>query len=799
MLTNYLKVALRALRKSSLHSFITVSSLAIGIAASLAILLFIQDERSFDNFTHREQIYRLNEVQSFTGTNVQHVALSMPGMGPALLQDFPAQVKTYTRYWGWGSQLVKNGNQKMIVEKVARVDSAFFNVFDYPVLAGDKESFLDDPNTIVLKEHIAAALFGDVSEALGKSVTIQEEEYKVTGILPENLENSHLQFNALVSINTILAENPEFNDQWGSNFLNTYLVLASGTDIAKMESEFPEFLIRRMDNEEITDYYKLYLQQLTDVHLQSMNVEHDYNNFRKFNGAYIDIFIIIAIVIMVIASVNFMNLSIARAGFRWKEVGVRKAIGAYRKQLFVQFMVESFILSFAALVIAIALIALLLPLLSDLIGRELQVNYLFENPLTLLLIVTGTGVLAMLSGLYPSTYIASLKASNVLKGGVKSSGKPVFRNVLIVMQYAMAVVLIIGTIVVFQQIRFMKNTDVGYDIDQMMLISMNGEVNEKYETLKEEILKSPYVSGVTATGQRMGNNLHQWGFKARLDTAVIDYTPSNVAVDIDFLDVYGIEVVEGRGFSREYPTDVDMAFVINRKLADDLGLENPVGTPAGHGWYHNDSLGTIIGVVDNFHFNSLHFDVNTLAMVVHPDWFYEEMTVRIEGDDMQAAIDDVRRIYDEKITDWPFTYSFLDEHCASIYRSDQQMSAVVSIMTGLAIFIACMGLFGLAQLESQRRIKEVGIRKVLGASESQIIGLLSRNFALLVIIGFVLAVPVSYFGLMGWLEGFAYRIDLAWWVFPLAGLLALGVAVGTIAIHAYRSATSNPVHSLRYE
>jgi putative ABC transport system permease protein len=239
--------------------------------------------------------------------------------------------------------------------------------------------------------------------------------------------------------------------------------------------------------------------------------------------------------------------------------------------------------------------------------------------------------------------------------------------------------------------------------------------------------------------------------------------------------------------------------VINQKLADDLGLDDPVGTPAGHGWYHNDSLGTIIGVVENFHFNSLHFDVNTLAMAVHPEWFYEEMTVRLSGDDMQAAIADVRRIYDEQIADWPFNYSFLDEHFEGIYRSDQQMSSVVTIMAGLAIFIACLGLFGLAQLESQRRVKEVGIRKVLGATESQIMGLLSRNFAILVLIGFVVAVPVTYFALSGWLEGFAYRINLNWWVFPLAGILALLVAVGTITIHAYKSAVRNPVDSLRYE
>jgi len=799
MLRNYLLVAVRALRKSVIHSLITVFSLAIGIAASVAIFLFIQDELAFDDFPDRARIYRLNEIQSFEGTNTQHVALSMPGMGPAMLADYPAQIKSYTRFWTWGSQLLRNDETKLIVEDVVRVDSSFFDIFKYPVLAGDPSTFLDEPNTIVLREHIATALFGESESALNQSVRIQDREFKVTGILPAAMPNSHLQFNALVSLNTLLTENPEFNDRWGSNFLNTYLVLDPAADISELEKSFPDFLVRHMENEDINEAYQLYLQQLSDVHLQSMHVEHDYNNYRKFNGAYIDIFGIIAIVILIIAAVNFMNLSIARAGFRWKEVGVRKSIGAFRKQLFIQFMIESMLLCFTALIIGLLLLAVFLPIIAGTIGREISIFHLFSHPSALVWIFAGTMLLAMLSGLYPSMYIASLSATSVLKNGMKHTSKPLFRNVLIITQYAMAVAMIIGTIVVVQQLMFMKNKDVGFSTDQMMLVSMNGEVNEKYVTLKNELLKSPFVEGVTATGQRLGNNFHQWGFKVRTDTAVIGLTTSNVNVDIDFLDVYGIELMQGRGFSREYGTDTDMAFVINEKLAEEVGLESPVGMRAGHGWYHEDSLGSIIGVTRNFNFNSLHFDVNTLAMVVHPDWGFEEMTVKLKADNLASGIDDVRRIYDSVISDWPFTYSFLDEHFEQIYRSDQQMSRVVTIMAGLAIFIACMGLYGLAKLESQRRTKEVGIRKVMGASEGQIMTLLSRNFALLVLIGFVIAVPVTYLTLSNWLEGFAFRVDLAWWIFPLAGIAAIFIAIATISVHAWRSARTNPVSSLRYE
>jgi putative ABC transport system permease protein len=354
-------------------------------------------------------------------------------------------------------------------------------------------------------------------------------------------------------------------------------------------------------------------------------------------------------------------------------------------------------------------------------------------------------------------------------------------------------------LIVVQQLGFMKNKDIGFNKDQMMLVEMNREANEKFETLKIELQKSRFVEGVTASGQRLGNNFHQWGFKVMADTGVLNITPSNVNVEYDYLKVYGIKLKEGRGFSKEYPTDKGFAFVINESLAKELNLKETVGTPAGHGWYHQDSLGSIIGVTEDFNFNSLHYKVNTLSMVVHPDWGYDEMSVKITAENTTEAVAEVKKIWESQISSFPFQYTFLDEHFALLYRSDQQMSAVVTVMAALAILISCMGLFGLAAITTTRKTKEIGIRKALGATETQIMVLLSKNFAVLVLISFLLVSPLTYWLLSNWLNTFAYRISIDPLLFLVGGVLALVIALATIAYHAVRSARENPVKSLRYE
>ncbi len=799
MLKNYFAIALRNIRQNPLYAFINIFSLAIGLAACLVIYLFISDEKSFDAFhTKSDVIYRLDEVQSFPGTNEQKVALSMPGMGPAIRKEFP-EVISYTRFVNRRNQLVIKDDKKLLLPSIAYADSAFLEIFDFELISGDRKTALYQPYTLLLTEETALKFFNSTQEAVGNSLTWREKEFKIVGILKNVPENSHMQFSALSSVATILAEDKEYNDRWGGNSLNTYFVLNPNTNIAEMEAKFPAFMSRHMDNPDINNFYKLYLQPLNQVHLGSIDIEHDYNNYRKFNGSYLDVFYVIGVFILLIAGVNFMNLTTARASHRWKEIGVRKTVGAKKLQLFSQFIFESILLAAMALVLAVLLDLLFVPMLNTLIGRHLSLLNFFNDYQKLILVLSGTLGLGILAGIYPSFYMTSFNMSRVLKGSAAGEGRSLFRSGLVVLQFGLALAMIVSTLIVTQQLSFMKNTDIGFDKDEIMLVPMNREANSKFETIKQELLKNSIVKGVTASGQRLGNNFHQWGFKVKADTGVMDITPSNVNVDYDYLKVYGIQLAEGRDFSKEIASDNGKAFIINETFAKELGLKETVGTPAGHGWYDNDSLGTIIGVVKDFNFNSLHYKVNTLEMVVHPDWGYDELSVKIDGTRAEEAIALVKDLWSTQVPSYPFEYSFLDEHFEVLYESDKQMSAVVSIMAGLAILISCMGLFGLAAITTEKKTKEIGIRKALGASESQITVLLSRNFALLIILSFVLVSPVTYYFLHSWLQQFAYRIGINPFLFLLGGAIAMVIALATISFHTIRSARANPVKALRYE
>jgi putative ABC transport system permease protein len=799
MIKNYLSIALRNLRQNPLYSAINILSLSVGLAACLVIYLFVQDEKSFDAFhVKRNNIWRLDEVQSFPGTNEQKVALNMSGMGPYITKEFP-EVVTYTRVWNRTKQLVIKDELRFLIPNVDLVDSTFFDIFDFPVVQGDPATALDAPYSMMITEETALRFFPTVDAAMDNTLRYRDKDYKITGILKDVTENSHLQFDILISMATVISEQPEFNNRWGGNFLNTYFILQPNVDIPAMEAKFPAFISRHMDDPEINNYYKFYWQRLDQVHLGSMDIEHDYNNYRKFNGAYLDVFYAVAGFILLIAAVNFMNLTTARASHRWKEIGVRKSIGAKKLQLFTQFIFESVLLAAFALLLAVVLDVALIPLLNKQIGRQLNLLPVLNSGWEIGIVVASTLMLGVLAGIYPSFYMTSFDTSRVLKGGGKTEGRSLFRSSLVVVQFGLALAMIVSTLVVVQQLSFMRTADIGFDKDQMLLVDMNGDANKKFETMKAELLGNSYILGVTASGQRLGNNFHQWGFKVKSDTGVMELTPSNVNVDYDYLKVYGIQVLEGRGFSKDIPTDNGNAFIINESFAKDLRLKETVGTTAGHDWYHNDSLGTIIGVVRDFNFNSLHYKVNNLEMVVHPEWGYDEMSVKIDKAHIQEGIALVREIFQREVPTYPFDYSFLDEHFELLYRSDEQMGLVVTIMAVLAIMIACMGLFGLAAITTEKKTKEIGIRKALGASEGQITYLLSRNFALLVVVSFLLASPLTYYLLEGWLQSFAYRVGINPMLFLLGGFIALAIALLTISFHTIRSARANPVKALRYE
>ncbi len=797
MVKNYLISAWRNLIKYKSFSTINIFSLAIGLATCIIIFLFVSEELSFDSM-HKKNIYRLCEIQNFEGTDTQKVALSMVGMGPTMSQDFP-EIETFSRYWGFGEQRIVIDGQHEIIDEIVGVDSTFFDVFDFEIIHGVVEGQLKSPEDVVITRSLALRLFKD-SDVVGRTFTMNDsDEVKIIrGVIADIPENSHLQFDMLINIYAI-SDAEDLNSRFGSNSLVTYFILNENSDLAALEKKFPDYLIRVMENEDINDIYTLFLQPLIDVHLASTDIQHDYHNHRKFNGDYIDVFILVGILILVIAAVNFTNLTTARASYRSKEVGVRKSIGASKNQLFQQFLIESILLSILALLLAIVLVFAALPSLNSLIDRNLSLETFLTLPQYIIYGVGLSLLVGVVAGIYPSIRLSAFNAIIVLKGLRMEEKKSYFQSALVVVQFSLALGLIVCTLIILQQLSFIGKKDVGFNKDHLMLVRMNPESQDHYKEMKTELLKKSNILGVTASGQRLGNNFHQWGYKFKKDTSMISFTPSNVYVDFDYLEVHGIELVEGRSFDKKYATDDGLSFVINEALVEELGLEDPLGVRMAHSWYPDDSLGTVIGVTENFNFNSLHHEVNTLALVVHSDWWFEEMIIKLNGENLSQGIQDVEEIYGQFVEKYPLKFEFLDEHFNDLYESDKKLGYVITIIALLAIIVGCMGLFGLSSIAIQRRIKEVGIRKVMGASAGQLMVLMSQNFAVLVVLAFLIASPITYYFMSEWLENFAFRVRVNPVLFFIGGMTAFLIAMFTISFHVIRAVNANPVHSLRNE
>ncbi|WP_128545977.1 ABC transporter permease [Larkinella soli] len=802
MLRNYLKIAWRNLWKNRVYSAINIVGLAIGMAACLLILLFVFYERSFDRF-HTRNIYRLDEVQKFPGMVApQNVALSMFPMGPTLKKEYP-EIRNFARITSFEKVPLVYREKKTILPKVLWADSTFLRLFDFKLREGDRNSVLIKPGSVVLTAESAERLFG-AGSAVGKTLTMYDQDtltFRVTGILENVPKNSHLQFDGLFSFNTITR--PDYMNNWGGNWLVTYLDLAEGTDIAALERKFPAFLKKHMRGDG-WKFYELFLQPLADVHGKSVDITHDYINFQKFDSNHTYVFSIIALIVLIIACVNFMNLSTARSAGRAREVGVRKAVGAQRFQLAMQFIGESVMLSTLALGLALVLVYLVLPYVRDLSRRELNLP-LFEQPGLLAGVLAGTVLIGVLSGLYPAAFLSSFQPTRVLKGAVQvGRSKAGFRNALVIGQFASAIFLMIATAFAVRQLQFMQDRNPGFDREQVMVIPLNARTHPKFQALKQELTASSLITAVTGSQQRLGNNLHQTGVRFHGPGPVRELTSSQVIVDPDYLTLYRIPILAGRNFRKDGEADNGKAYIINESLAKELLRDQPKGTyqsliGRNFGFGGMDSLGRIVGVAKDFNFNSLHHKIETLCIFDMKDWGYNEMSVRINGRQAKQAVAYAESVWKRLAPDEPFDYTFLDEHFAELYRADGQVSRIVGILATLAIIISCLGLFGLASFSAERRVKEIGIRKVLGASVTGIIGLLSKDFLKLVGIAILIASPVAWYAIRTWLQDFAYRIDIDWWVFGLAALLAVLIALLTISFQSVKAALMNPVKSLRSE
>ncbi|MCE7065638.1 ABC transporter permease [Dyadobacter sp. CY326] len=799
MFKNYLKIAFRNIWKNTVFSAINIVGLAIGMASCILIMLFVFYETSFDKI-HTKNLYRLDEVQKFKGMVApQKVALSMFPMGPTLKNEFP-EIKNFVRIRIFERVGLMFRDKKAELPKALWVDPNFLQMFEYELLEGQKDNVLKDPNAVVLSKKSAESIFGK-ENPIGKSIIHYGEDtltFKVTGIMANVPANSHLQFDALFSFSTITR--PDYMENWGGNWLVTYLELAPGTNTASLEKKFPAYLGRHMSKENAASY-ELFLQPLADVHARSTDITHDYINYQKFDRSYTYIFSVIAIIVLIIACVNFMNLSTARSTGRAKEVGIRKAIGAQRFQLAAQFIGESVLLAFMALVLAMALVKLLLSSVNSFSQRELDFS-LFSRPGLLLAILGGTIIIGIFSGLYPAAFLSSFQPIKVLKGTLRV-GKSNFRNALVVVQFSSAVFLIIATGFAVKQLRYMEQKDPGFDKEQVVIIPLDAKSGPKYQAIKQELLSSSFVAGVTGSQQRLGNNLHQTGVTFHGDGPIKQIASSQVVVDPDYLSLYKIKIIAGRNF-RDDAADNAKAYIINESLAKELLKDQPKLTlqsliGKNFGFSGMDSTGRIVGVAKDFNFNSLHHKIETLCLFNQKDWGYEEMSVRIKGKDAKQAIATIQGVWTSIVPEQEFKYSFLDDHFATLYKADSQVSSIVGILAALAVFVSCLGLFGLASYSAERRIKEIGVRKVMGASVAGIVALLSRDFLKLVLASILIASPVAWWAVSTWLKDFAYRIDIEWWVFALAGALSIIVALLTISFQSVKAALANPVKSLRNE
>jgi putative ABC transport system permease protein len=799
MIKNYLKVAIRNLLRHKGYAFINILGLAVGIAASVLIFLYITNEMSYDKF-HEEadRTYRLKADWSNQGDSRIH-QLGTPFILAQTIREKYPQVEFITQLSGpLGDVIIRYKDTAFKETDVFCAEPSFFDVFSFPLLKGNPETSLKDPHMIVMTQSLAKKYFGD-EDPVGKTIemmaTGEKEFFKVTGVMVDVPQNSHFGFDALISMKTVY---PEPNLDWTWNNYVTYVTLQKGVTQSLMEEKLIE--IDKVHYEGGREHIPWIwtLDPITQIHLHS-----DLVTGNQPNGsiAYIRLFTVVAILILLIAGINFVNLATARSARRAKEVGLRKVVGSQRKQLIQQFLGESVLMSLIALVFAIIFIQIALPFYRNLTGKTLSLSY-FGNPFVipgLLGLALGVGILA---GLYPSFFLSSFKLTHVLKGSPLSGrgrGALFLRNGLVVFQFSMSVLLIIGSLVIFRQLEYIKNQRLGFDKEHVVVIHNADTLGGQLEPYMERLKQQSDVLGVTAVRSIPGWGTPNWGIGVEGIERERPLNMNFMTCDQDFADVLSIQMLEGRFMSRDFPTDVD-AVVINKKASEYFGIENPVGKKLRIWWTKKDL--TIIGIIDNFHFESLHRNVRSMGYLL-PEAIDSTrkpfLLVKISSQVTSGVLSELQKTWQSMSGGLPFEFTFLDEKVNNLYQNDNRAGRIVTLFSCLAIFVSCLGLFGLAAFVAEQRTKEIGVRKVLGAPLSNIMWLLTGQFVKWVIVANLIAWPVGYFIMNRWLEGFAFRTSLSIWIFVISGLAALAIAALTVSSQVIRAALTNPADSLKYE
>lgn len=789
MWKNYLVTAIRNLRKNKGHTVINILGLAIGMAASLLIFLYVQREMSFDKFhTKAERIHRVLLLDKSLGVTNTYAGITFVAMAPEIPKDVP-EVETAVRIMGRGRQSLRIAEKRFYTRDMAFADPDIFKVFDFKLLSGDPETALQELYTVLLSQDLALTMFGE-EDPIGETFLWGENELRVTGILDEIPTNSHLQFDALVSLN-FPDEEGGFGEalrDWGWIAAPTYVLLREGADDKNLE----EKLIGVIRKNGVEENFSVTHQPLSEVHLQSKTIVFDRHNRNKGDLGYVYAMSAVAFFIMLIAIFNFMNLSTARSHSRAREVGMRKVVGARRRQLIWQFIGESVLLCVAGLVIAFGLVWLASVYLNSAFDMNFDLS-LFLHPRIIGGMAAGTILTGLVAGSWPAFVLSSFRPSHVLRGsGLTGSHGMGMRRVLVTVQFAISIALIIGSGVVYQQIRFIKHKDVGYDREQVLTIGLTRETMQSFDPLVEKLAQSPAILSWSASGNIPGRTMGRRGIQPEGTSEDDAWIVSGMSMDEHFLETMGIELVAGRNFSQEFGTDAEKAVIINQAAVSALGWDEPLGKT-----FNNGEL-TVVGVIHDFHFATMRHVVEPLVINFRPG-SNGYLSLKLRGGSIQAGIDHLKQTWEEFFPGNPLEFVFLDDEFDQLYRRETSFGSLTRGFTVLAIFIACLGLFGLASHTVERRTKEIGIRKVLGAGIGGLVLLLSKTYLKFVLLANVLAWPAAYFLMRRWLNDFAYRIDITVGIFAVSTAAAVLISLFTVSFHSIRAASSDPVKALRYE
>ncbi|HEX8530539.1 MAG TPA: ABC transporter permease, partial [Cytophagales bacterium] len=788
MFKNYFTVAVRNLQRHKGYSLINILGLAIGLACCITIFLFVRDELRYDAFhANADRIYRIQNNTSSDG-HQRRMASTPPAFGTTLKQVFP-EVQQSVRLFNLWQQLVTFEDKKYLEKGFVLADSTIFDVFTLPLALGNPREALSGPNSLVISEAMARKYFGN-ENPLNKELTLGgSTKMRITGVLKELPSYSHLKINALGSLRFLknLGVDAARMESWRWQMMYTYVMLPAGYDPGRLQAKLPAFLKQYAEPRLEGGTYEARLQPLRDIHLHSTGLEFDMAQTGDIR--YVYAFSAIALFALLIACFNFMNLSTARSAQRAKEVGLRKVIGADRAQLVGQFLGESVILAVIALIVSLVLVSLALPAFNEWSGKDLSLGPVLQ-PLGIAGLLGTALVVGLLAGSYPALFLSAFRPVKVMKGdlGLGGKGSYSFRQVLVVMQFVVSTALIIATGIVFNQLRYIGQKNLGFAKEQLVFLPMRtDEMQQNYKVIEQELLRNPNVTGATASygvpgGAHAGDGI-------RLPGRADQYSINMYMVGHNYIPTMGMEMVAGRNFSEAFGTDEEGAFILNETAVKDLGWGKPADA-LGREIYWDKWLGKteadtvkrgrVIGVVKDFHYKSFHQKIEPLVMHIFPAGF-NEFVVRIRPENAAATLGFLEQKWTKLAPNWPFDYKFLDDEFAKLYASEQTFGRLFGVFTGLSIFVACLGLFGLASFTAQQRTKEIGVRKVLGASVGSIVALLSRDFLKLVGIAFLLAAPLAWYFMGQWLQNFVYRVEMDWWIFALAGGLALLIALLTIS------------------